>query len=86
VPGCDDEKCLGLAGSLSAEYGSAPGEDLMKPMGEILREEEEVSEGALISQEGQAVENLVKRFSRIFQALEKFGVPYWLDKVELIGM
>jgi len=45
-----------------------------------------VSEGALISQEGQTAENLVKRFSRIFQALEKFGVPYWSDKVELIGM
>jgi hypothetical protein len=44
VPGCDDEKCLGLAGSLSAEYETAPGEGRMKPIGEILREEEEVRE------------------------------------------
>jgi len=46
----------------------------------------------MISQEGQAAENLVKRFSRkaisrLFQALENSGAPYWSDKpVELIGM
>lgn len=50
-----------------------------------------MSEGALISQEEQTAENLVKRFSRkaisrLLQALENSGVPYWSDKVELIGM
>ncbi len=33
-------KARAMRESLSAEYGAAPNEDLMKPMGEILREEE----------------------------------------------
>ena len=39
-----------------------------------------------MSQEGQAAENLGRRFSRMFQALENSGAPHWSDKVELIGM